>query len=65
MAVSDRRYLSEGSMAAIPPIDEPASVLGGTSPAHGIVTPPLTNTVRTTSTTQRGATHNDRSSVRL
>jgi hypothetical protein len=51
--VSDRRYLSEGSMAQN---DQTGQGDGAASPDRVIVTPPLTNTVRTTSTTQRDVT---------
>jgi putative transposase len=40
--VSDRHYLSEGSMAAIRPAHRHRPNPGGTGPAHGIVTQPLT-----------------------
>ena len=51
--VSDRRYLSEGSMALLNRPDAVSRGGGAAGPDRVIVTPPLTNTVRTTSTTQR------------
>jgi hypothetical protein len=54
--VSDRRYLSEGSMALPNPTHTARTGGGAAGPDRVIVTTPLTNTVRTTSTTQRDVT---------
>ncbi len=54
--VSDRRYLSEGSMALHANRADSAEGGGAAGTDRVIVTPPLTNTVRTTSTTQRDVT---------